>query len=119
MALSMPIPLFAQFDPSAWFEKKPDIEVKRLLGTSEHLFTTSVEVENNFKNKFGYRDEGVAGNVFRTHEKGTYPLFRFFDGVSGDNGLAAAPDRIKAFLAAGYSQEEMLGYVYRAPRKTT
>ena len=81
-------------------------------GSGDHFYTTSVaERDNAVAN--GYRNEGVACQVFPAAGTGTTPLLRAFNPTSGDHFYTtSAAERDNAVTKLGYVNEGVACHVF-------
>jgi serine protease len=84
----------------------------------DHLYTISAE-ERDSAQEFGYRYEGVEGNIFARPKSETTPLYRLYHPKMGDHFYTISPHERDRATEGGYNFEFVAGHVYLTEQSGT
>ncbi len=77
----------------------------------DHFYTTNSAEKDRAIQHFGYRDEGVLGQVSLTSQAGTTPLFRLFNARLKNHFYTTNQPEADSVKKLGYANEGIVGYV--------
>jgi hypothetical protein len=79
---------------------------------TDHLLTTSA-AERTSAASLGYSDQEMLGFIYDTPGQGRIPLFRLVNDATHQHVFTTDPDEKTMFIAAGFRQESITGYVHK------
>ncbi|GAA4230843.1 hypothetical protein GCM10022254_26620 [Actinomadura meridiana] len=85
----------------------------------DHFYTASAAEKDNAVKKYGYRYEGITGDVLSSPDSALVPLYRLYRAAIYDHFYTtSATEKNNAVKKYGYRYEGIAGYVYPASSKS-
>jgi hypothetical protein len=81
-------------------------------GNGDHFYTTNAGERDNAIQAHGYKNEGVACQIYPSQVSGTVSLFRLLNPGNGDHFYTTSESERLGAMGIGYRFEGVAGYVY-------